>query len=48
MRIKTCYLPQLHNGENMAFHEESFEQLLLANPVQLGVSEHVETDFGTV
>jgi hypothetical protein len=43
MRIRTFYLPQLHNGEHVAFHEESLEQLLHANPAQLGVSEQVET-----
>jgi hypothetical protein len=43
MRIRTFYLPQLHNGEHVAFHEESFEQLLHANPVDFGVSEQVET-----
>jgi hypothetical protein len=43
MRIRTFYLLQLHNGEHVAFHEESLEQLLRANPEQLGVSEQFET-----
>jgi hypothetical protein len=43
MRIRTFYLSQLHNGEHVAFHEESSEQLLLKNPAQLGVTEQVDT-----
>jgi hypothetical protein len=42
MEIRTFYLPQLHNGEHVAFHEESLEQLLRANPSSLGVVEQVE------
>jgi hypothetical protein len=43
IRIRTFYLPQLHNGEHTAFHKESHEHLLHANPEQLGVSEQATT-----
>jgi hypothetical protein len=43
MKIKSFYLGQLHNGEHVAFHKESFEQLSQANPALLGVTEQ----FGT-
>jgi hypothetical protein len=43
MRIRSFYLPQLHNGEHVAFHKESHEQLLHANPIQLGVPEQIKT-----
>jgi hypothetical protein len=43
MNIKSFYLAQLHNGEHAAFHGETFEQLLRADPVQLGVAEQAET-----
>jgi predicted Zn-dependent protease len=41
MRIKTFHLPQLHNGESMTFHEESYEQLSHADPAQFGISDPV-------
>jgi hypothetical protein len=43
MNIKKFYLPQLHNGEHVAYHEESLEQLNNANPVVLGVQEQTGT-----
>jgi hypothetical protein len=43
MNIKSFYLPQLHNGEHAAFHGETLEQLLRANPASLGVAEQVES-----
>jgi hypothetical protein len=44
MKIKSFYLPQLHNGEHVTFHEESFEQLNRTNnPASLGVVEQTET-----
>jgi hypothetical protein len=42
MRIRPFYLTQLHNGEHVAFHEESLEQLSRANPARLGVIEQIE------
>jgi hypothetical protein len=27
MEVKKSYLPQLHNGEHVAYHSESIEQL---------------------
>jgi hypothetical protein len=43
MRIRIFYLSQLHNGEHVAFHKESLEQLLHADPALLGVIEQVGT-----
>ncbi|MDR0757467.1 MAG: DUF6261 family protein [Tannerella sp.] len=43
MKVKSFYLPQLHNGEHAAFHEESLEQLHRADPAQLNVTEEVAT-----
>jgi hypothetical protein len=43
MNIKAFYLAQLHNGEHVAYHSESLEHLIRANPVSLGVSEQTET-----
>jgi hypothetical protein len=43
MNIKKFYLPQLHNGEHVAYHEESLEQLNQADPVVLGVQEQTGT-----
>ncbi|MDR0714613.1 MAG: DUF6261 family protein [Bacteroidales bacterium] len=42
MEIKKFYLPQLHNGEHVAYHEESLEQLNRANPSSLGVQVQAE------
>jgi hypothetical protein len=43
MKVKSFYLPQLHNGEHTAYHEESSTQLNNADPATLGVSEHAVT-----
>ncbi|MDR0603457.1 MAG: DUF6261 family protein [Bacteroidales bacterium] len=40
-RIKSFYLPQLHNGESANFHHESLEQLEKSDPSILGVSEQI-------
>jgi hypothetical protein len=42
-QINNFYLPQLHNGENVNFHNESLEQLEKANPSELGVEEQTRT-----
>jgi hypothetical protein len=39
--ISNLYLPQLHNGENVAFHHDTLAQLDHADPVKLGVGEQV-------
>jgi hypothetical protein len=41
-QIKSFYLPQLHNGENVNFHRDSLEQLEKADVKELGVSEQVD------
>jgi hypothetical protein len=43
MKIKKFYFPQLHNGEHVAYHEESLEQLNQADPTALGVAEQTKT-----
>jgi hypothetical protein len=43
MNVKKFYLPQLHNGEHVAYHEESLEQLSQSCPATLGVSEQTGT-----
>jgi hypothetical protein len=43
MKVKNFYLPQLHNGEHTAYHEESLTQLNIAGPAELGVSEQTLT-----
>jgi predicted Zn-dependent protease len=43
MNVKKFYLPQLHNGEHVAYHEESLEQLNQSDPATLGVSEQTGT-----
>jgi hypothetical protein len=48
MNIGTFYLPQLHNGEHVAFHSESLEQLNHTGPAVLGVSKQVETYTDTL
>jgi hypothetical protein len=37
------YLPQLHNGEHVAYHEESLEQLNQSDPATFGISEQAGT-----
>ncbi|MDR3260682.1 MAG: DUF6261 family protein [Tannerella sp.] len=46
--IISFYLPQLHNGENVSFHNDSLEQLERHDPVQLGVVEEVNEYRGAV
>jgi hypothetical protein len=43
MKIRSFYLPQLHNGEHTAYHGESLKHLNKSNPASLGVLEQTAT-----
>jgi ribosomal protein L9 len=43
MKVRSFYLPQMHNGEHTAYHVESLEQLNRANPALSGVYEQTAT-----